>query len=256
MLRFLVRTAVLLLLLVVAHAFPTAAQVIPVRTVPVASGDQFLFLPSTTMSLGGVSLAVTDTLADGWSNPARGATLRSSAFVGSPTFYAISHDGGAGKTLPVGALLTDDRWFGGLVVALQQIENASGDQAVFIEPWVNWVGPPRRLSDASSRNLFAQGFVGRRLGDGPWSLGMGFSTARLNAMDGVDLLYVGAERIDQSGTVGEVKAGLFREGTRDRLDISVVHNRVSMTHDVSYLDWTWDTLTWIPTVTRRVLSSS
>jgi hypothetical protein len=71
-------------------------------------------------------------------------------------------------------------------------------------------------------------------------------------MDGVDLLYTGADRIDQSGTVGDVKLGLFRAGDRDRLGIVLVHSRVSMRHDVTYLDVTWDTLTWNPTVTPRV----
>ena len=123
---------------------------------------------------------------------------------------------------------------------------------MFIEPWVRWEGPARRLSDASARNLFAKGFVGRRLGEGPWSMGLGFSTARLDAMDGVDLLYVVADRIDQSGTLGEVKLGLFRDGPRDRLGLVMVHHRVSMTHDVTYTDVTWDTLTWIPTITPRV----
>lgn len=252
MFRSLVRIVAVFLIFVGAHLLPADAQVIPIRTVPVASGDQFLFLPSTSMAMGGVSLAVDDSLADGWSNPARGIVLGDPVFLGSPTFYGISRNGGSGKTLPVGALLTDGTWFGGLAVALQQIDNASGDRAVFIEPWVRWNGPPRRLSDSSARNLFAQGFVGRRLGSGPWSMGLGFSTARLGAMDGVDLLYTGADRIDQSGTLGEVKVGLYREGVRDRLGLVVVHNRVSMTHDVTYIDVTWDTLTWIPTITPRL----
>jgi len=252
MLRSLVRVAAVLLILVGTHLLPAGAQVIPIRTVPVASGDQFLFLPSTTMAMGGVSLAVDDSLADAWSNPARGIVLRDPAFIGSPTFYGISGNGGSGKTLPVGALLTDGTWFGGLAVALQQIENASGERGFFIEPWVPWNGPARRLSDASARNLFARGFVGRRLGAGPWSMGLGFSTARLDAMDGVDLLYTGAERIDQSGTLGEVKLGLYREGLRDRLGLVLVHSRVSMVHDVTYIDITWDTLTWTPTVTPRL----
>jgi hypothetical protein len=117
---------------------------------------------------------------------------------------------------------------------------------------VLWFGEPPRLSDASARNVFAQGFVGARLGEGPWSLGVGFSVAGLDALDGVDLLYANAETVDQHGTMGDVRLGLYRDGARDRLSLLLVHDRISMTHDVSYLDFQWDTLNWVQNVTRRV----
>ena len=100
-------------------------------------------------------------------------------------------------------------------------------------------GPTRTLSEAFGRNLYATGFLGRRLG-GEWSVGLGLASARLGAMDGVDLLYSGAQRIGQSGGMSDVRLGLYRTGERDRLSLLVLHSRVSMTHEVTYLDWLWD----------------
>ena len=40
------------------------AQVIPLKTVPVATGDQFLLLPSQRLGMGGVSIALDDALLD------------------------------------------------------------------------------------------------------------------------------------------------------------------------------------------------
>jgi len=196
------------------------AQLITVRTVPVASGDQFLTVPSATLGMGGVRLAIDDSIADGWSNPAKGVFVTESALLGAPAFYGIyqSGDGGGGKTLPLTGLLSGEHWFGGVSVALQKITNA---------------GLP---FEESSRNLYGRGYVGRKVGRAGWSVGAAMSTARLNAMDGVDLLYAGARSIDQRGSVTDVRAGAYRRGEGDRIGFTLVHNRVSMEHYVSYPD--------------------
>jgi hypothetical protein len=207
-----------------------SAQVIPVRTVPVASGDQFLLFPSQTLTMGGVTVAVDDSLSDGWSNPAKGRLLSESALFGSPTYYSISQDGGGGRTLPLGGLLTGSSWFGGVSVALQEIENpmAAAGFCCF----------EGRLGDEFRRNLYAAAFAGRRIGGGSWSAGIGASAAALGAMDGVDLLYSGASRIEQSGSLQDVRVGLYRDDARDRVSILALHSRVTMTHDVTY-EWGW-----------------
>jgi hypothetical protein len=250
--RRLVRIPFLLAFCLSVAPAPAWSQLVPVKTVPVAAGDQFLLLPSATLGMGGVTLAVDDSLADPWTNPAQGVFIREPALLGSPTFYTISSQGGSGATFPVGAFFQGGRWFGGAAVALQQIDNATGQNDIFWLRPAPWPGGEQRLSDASNRNLYAQGFVGARLGDSPWSLGLGFHGAALDAMDGVDLLYMNAESIEQSGTVSDVRVGLYRDGDRDRLALLLLHDRVSMTHDVTYLDIQWDTVSWIPTATRRV----
>ena len=218
------RISLNLLLFTILAGAGLPAQLIPVRTVPVASGDQFLTVPSETLGMGGVMIALDDSLADGWVNPAKGIFIGESSFLGAPTFYGISDHGGGGKTL-----------------AVQQIDNPEERWGwrPFIEPGVIWDSQPQRLSDVSSRNLYARGFIGRKVDSGPWSVGFGFSTAQLNAVDGVDLLYAGADRIDQSGSASDVRLGLYRTGERDRISLVGVYNRISMTHDVTWTDFIW-----------------
>jgi hypothetical protein len=219
---------------------PAATQLVPLRTVPVASGDQGVFLPSEALGMGGVRLALDDTLGDAWIHPARGARLQGATLLASPTLYGISADGGGGRTFPLTALLAGERWFGGGTVALQQIDNEAGrGDLVVIDPLPGWGGGEERLSDRSLRNLYARAFLGRRLGDGPWSVGVGVSIAELDAVDGVDLLYAGAERIEQDGTTGDLRFGLFRDGSRDRLALQLLHHRVDVVHEVTFLDLFW-----------------
>lgn len=248
----LVRSAALSTALLALLAPGARPQVIQVKTVPVASGDQFLTLPSARLGMGGVTLAVDDSLADPWSNPGQGVFVTVPALLGSPTLYDISDGGGGGRTFPVAGLFRGGRWFGGAALALQQIDNTtSRDQVIWLRP-VTWWGDAPRLSDASNRNLYANGFVGARLGEGPWSLGLGLSAASLDAVDGVDLLYANAQAIRQSGTAGDVRVGLYRDGPRDRLGVVVVHDRMSMTHDVTYVDIVWDTVQRMPVAHERV----
>ena len=212
--------AVALVALSAAAAPTLEAQLIAIRTVPVASGDQFLTAPSATLGMGGVRFAIDDSIADGWSNPAKGVFVTESSLLGSPAYYGIyaTGDGGGARTFPLTGLLSGSHWFGGVSVALQQVAND---------------GPG---IDESSRNLYGRGYVGRRVGRAGWSVGAAMSTARLNAMDGVDLLYAGARRIDQRGSVTDVRAGAYRTGAGDRIGFTVVHNRVSMAHYVTYFE--------------------
>src|SRR5436309_9136784 len=76
------------------------AQLISIKTVPIAQGDQFEIYPSHNLAMGGVSIAVPDTLLDPFRNPAKGARLAAAPrFFGSPTFYGFSTAAGGGRTL-------------------------------------------------------------------------------------------------------------------------------------------------------------
>lgn len=228
-----------LLFALLSAAAPAAAQIVPIRTVPVASGDQFLMLPSTSLAMGGVRLALDDSLADAWTNPTKGSFVGQSAFLSSPTFYTIEAGGGA-RTFPVAGVLGSPIWFGGLAFALQQVaDGADGDFRV-ARPWIDiWPGPSMTLSRSSSRNLYAAAYAGLRLGPA-WSLGIGLGAASLDAMDGVDLLYAGADRIEQSGGTTDARLGTHREGERNRAALLLLHSRIAMTHEVSYVEWVWD----------------
>ena len=89
-----------LLVLLAAAAAPAAAQLIAIKTVPVAQGDQFAIFPSDNAALGGVSIALPDTLLDPFGNPATGSRVVTGRFFGSPTLFSVSHDAGGGRTLP------------------------------------------------------------------------------------------------------------------------------------------------------------
>ena len=251
MIRPFIRVLACLCLVATGVARPTRGQIIPVRTVPVASGDQFLLLPSTGLGMGGLAVAVDDSLADPWSNPAKGVMVRESAFLGSPTFYSISEDGGAGRSFPLAGVFVGSGWFAGTALAIQQIENDNRGDGFFAQPTFDVWGPPRRLSEAFERNLYGAGFLGRGLG-GPWSVGLGLSAAQLDAMDGVDLLYAGADRIEQRGSTQDIRLGLHRDGGLDRLSLLLLHSRVSMTHDVTYEGWIWDPVTLTSVFESRV----
>ena len=247
-------TAIAALLLTALVPIPTAllsAQIVPIRTVPVASGDQFLVLPAANLGMAGVHFALNDSLADPWANPAKGVFIDESSFLGSPTFYGISNNGGSGKTFPVAGLFHGVDWFGGASLALQQVNNSS-DRRFSLDQQVQWIGRQRRLSDVSARNLYASGFLGRQIGAGPWSIGLAASASHLDAVDGVDLLYAGADRIEQSGRASDLRLGLYRDGARERLAIVLVNSRISMTHDVTYIDFNWDDPMEPPTAQARI----
>src|SRR5213594_4076255 len=110
----------LTLLAVLAHE--ASAQVIAIRTVPIAQGDQFAIFPSNNFGMGGVSIALPDTLLDPFVNPAKGARLGAAHFFSAPTFYGISHGAGGGRTLPLATIAGSGTWFGGLSLALQEVD--------------------------------------------------------------------------------------------------------------------------------------
>lgn len=153
------------LLVTLAGAAP--AQLITVKTVPLAQGDQFEIFPSQTRGMGGVSIARADTLLDPFLNPATGARLRGARFFGSPTFYSVSNEAGGGRTLPIGAFLGFGAWYAGLSVALQEVAagrpNAPGPIVTFdrSRAVVDSHLPAPGGDERSHANAFAFALLGR-----------------------------------------------------------------------------------------------
>ena len=221
-----------------------SAQLIPIRSVPVASGDQFLLYPSQNLAMGSVRIALDDRLLDPFVNPATGSRIREETLVSSPTFYTISNDNGAGRTLPIAILAGSDEWFGGGSFSLQELISANRDQILGI-----WRRPrvDQTLREQSATNLYLHGYLGRRLGDSGFSLAGSVSWASLNAIDGVEHLYSLSQSIDQKGSSVDLRLGLLGEMEGERtLQAIVLHHRFDATHDVSYLDniWNKDQLLW------------
>ena len=232
---------------VLALASAAPAQLIQIKTVPVAQADQFDLFPSRSFAMGGVSIAVDDPWLDPFVNPAKGVRLKAGRVAGAPGVFSVSNDAGGGRTLPISALVSGGSWFGGLALAFQEIDDARDvfgitqqfgvlERASSVAPL-----PIQQPSRQSRGNKFVHAMIGTPLGDGSLSLGASLQWAELNAIDGVDFLYARALDLKQFGHVVDARVGLLKqwEGKRS-LEAMLLHNRIDMAHDVSYLDWFWD----------------
>src|SRR5256884_9829769 len=103
--------------LLLALAGPAAAQLISIKTVPIAQGDQFEIFPSNNLGMGSVSIALADTLLEAFLNPAKGARLWAARFFGAPTAYGISQSACCGRTLPLAIYAGTDGWVGSVSLA-------------------------------------------------------------------------------------------------------------------------------------------
>lgn len=237
-------------LLLIAASTTAGAQLIGVKTVPIAEGEQFSFLPSANGGMGGVNIVLADSLLDPFINPAKGSFVRSSRVIGSPAFYSISDGAGSGRTLPMGGIRRTGNSFAGLVLALQEVDPAGA----FVDPGFRladvtttssvsiWPPPPAPAKPHTNR--YAIALAGREIPDAGLSIGASVSWSGLRAVDGVDLLYPRSQGVEQSGSALDLRLGLTKELPGNQsLEAVLVHNRFRMAHDVSYVSWTWDPVT-------------
>ena len=230
---------------VAAMATSASAQLISVKTVPIAQGDQFDFFPSRNQGMASVSLAVADTLLDPFSNPAKGSRLQGSHFFGTPTFFKVSSKAGGGRTLPVTALGSSGSVFGGLSVVFQEIDAARrfDFQPVFTNSTIPGV------TEKSHHNRYGFAMLGKAFPSAGVSVGASIFGAGLEAVDGVDLLYAGSQAIEQQGQSIDARVGFLKEWSpAHSLEAVIVHNRYRSAHHVTYADWFWDpeTRTTVP----------
>jgi hypothetical protein len=230
-------------------AGPVTAQLIAIRTVPISQSHQFDLFPSLRMGMGGVSIAVDDSLHDPFSNPAKGVRLGASSFFGSPGLYSVSHGAGAGRTLPLGTWLRSGNWFGGAALALQQIDPSESGQVFFppvcaaCDAAFPRVGPQVQLpaTARSHGNAFVYAMLGTSLPTLGLSVGASVEWAGLHGVDGVDLLYPSSARLIQHGHELDLRLGALKQWDGGRaLSAVLVHNRFAATHDLTYVDSFWD----------------
>ncbi len=216
---------------------PALAQLISVKTVPIAQGDQFDFFPSRNQGMASVSIALADTLLDPFSNPAKASRLAGSHFFGTPTFFSVSSDAGGGRTLPLTSLARSRSLFGGIGIAFQEIDAAR--RADFQPIFENNSIPG--VTEKSHRNQYAFAMAGKAFPAAGISVAASIFGAGLEAVDGVDLLYAGSQAIDQRGQSMDVRLGVLKEWSpAQSLEAVLVHNRYRSQHDVTYVDWFWD----------------
>ena len=257
------KRAVRLSSLLLALAGPAAAQLISIKTVPIAQGDQFEIFPSNNLGMGSVSIALPDTLLDPFLNPAKGARLGAARFFGAPTAYGISHDAGGGRTLPLAVNAGSGAWFGAFSLALQQVDASKppsfngGGGFVALAPvrldttFAPVASVPPRQDSYGNQYVFAM--LGRRAPSRGLSLAASALWARLTGVDGVDLLFAGSAGLKQFGHALDLRLGLLQEWPGERsLAAVVLHNRFGMTDDVAYLDQVWNPATQQTTVRTRL----
>lgn len=223
---------------------PAAAQLINLRTIPVASGDQFMIYPSENLAIGGVRIALSDPLLDPFVNPARGADLPASLAFAMPTFYTVGQNAGSAGTLSAGGLFSGGRFFGGALLALQQIKG--GEPFWGPMPLADFaVLPPDALANRSKTNKYATGYIGMNVGAGV-AVGVSGTVSDLNAVDGVEHLYAMAAQIEQAGSLTDLRLGARKHlGGGGLIEGVALYNRYDMTHDVYYVEWVpIDTLNW------------
>ena len=225
-LQLALRLALLALLVLFLGAVGAGAQLVTPKTLPVFQDAQFDVAPSSRPGLGGAFIALEDTLGDPFVNPAKAVRLRGVSASVAPYTHGISGDRGGGRTLPVALLAGGGAWAGGALLAYQSLDRE---------------GPARTrpTSERTANNQYLAGMLARRIGT--VSLGASVSHAGLEAVDGVDLLYAGSDRIDQRGSVTEYRVGALRDfGPGHAAELLAVHSRTDVAHDVHFTFWNWD----------------
>jgi hypothetical protein len=237
-----------------SFASPSArAQLIPIKTIPIAQGSQFEIFPSSNLGMADVSIALADSIGDPFVNPATTTRLRGSRLFLTPTVYSVSGDAGGGRSLPFALLARHGDWFGGLALTLQQVEPSRAPQQGFGGPVALQPPPgggsvlPPTITGNTARahgNGYVFGMLGRRFSANNLSIGASVTWTDLHALDGVDLLYEGSRGITQTGNALDLRVGALKEWPGERgaraLEAIVVHNRFSTTHDVLFADVFWD----------------
>jgi hypothetical protein len=209
--------SVLWLALTLGGGVSAHAQLVTPKTVPIHQDNQFAIFPSSRSGMADVGLALDDTLGDPFANPAKAAVIRSGVLFTNPYSHGVSSGAGGGNTFPVGGFAAFGDWTGSAVFAVQQLNHGRGIA----------------IADRTASNQYGSVVLARRLPNGV-SVGGSAYVAGLNAVDGVDLLYQGNDRLVQSGTLSDFRLGMTKAWDRRRIEFVVLHNRTNMTQDVHY----------------------
>lgn len=216
------------------------AQIISVKTIPIAESEQFAFLPTSGRTT--MSMVLVDSLRDPFDNPAKGSLLRRSQYFGAPSFFSVTGNAGGGTTFPMGALWKRGSSFAGLAVAFQQIDrpNSNGFFGPVFDPLtgVQSAGPQEQPS-LSNRYAFAM--FGHSLDSGRVSFAGSVLWSNLNALDGSDQFYDGNQSLSQLGDAIDLRFGVTKAMRNGRsFEAMVLRNHFAMSDEVGFVDFFWD----------------
>lgn len=243
-----------LLLLCALLTLPAPAQLIPIKTIPVAEGNQFLTTPSRAQAMGGLHMTIQDPLSDPFQNPAWGTAVQGLRFMSAPVYYGITENtgwgfgNGSGRTMPLGVLAQKDGYFAGAMATLQTLTVnesnfwgcATCDFLLLADDVQQdlWPTPVSNDGDRYFTNTYLFGLLGRHLPNTNWSVGLSVFHARLGALEGVRLLYAQGSDVEQDGDMQVYRLGaVYQSPTGRTAEIAVAHHRFSMQHTLA--DWTW-----------------
>jgi hypothetical protein len=234
------RAYVIAFLSAYAAAPAARAQLITVKSAPIADGGQFAFHPSANLGLGALSIALADSSLDPFTNPAKGSRLTGTRVFGAPTFFSVSRRAGGGLTLPLGLSFSSGKWFSQMLVAMQEVDNAGTSQNVFPELAATLDGNMQIIDqkEVSRTNKYLHGLVGRRFTE--LSVAASASYWGLNAIDGAELFYGGNNPVRESGGALDMRVGVFKDYGRQSFEAIVLHNRVGVDQDVAFIRQMWD----------------
>jgi hypothetical protein len=227
-------------------------QVIQIKTLPIADGDQWRFFPSANAGMAGVSIALPDSLLDPFVNPALGSRVSAGSrgiFFGSPAFYSVSKNAGGGQSFPAGGIIRHGSTFGGFALVLQEVDHPNVTSGGFFPPVPlaagtnTSVAPPitQTPSTPSRQNRYAFASLGHVIAASKLSFAASVLWSGLRNVDGVDLLYAGSQAINQHGDALDARLGLSKEWAGSQnFEAILVRNRFGMTHDVTWSDLFFD----------------
>jgi len=218
----------LFFLLLILLPLAGLAQIVNVKSIPLATGDQFNIYPAKNFGMAGLSIAIDDSLYDGFKNPAKGIFNHGINLFTIPSFYTITDNLGSARSFPLGFNYGNGKLFCGGAFSMQQLKGFEGNNSDIFD------------LDDSNTNIYLHGFFGKKLMNSGASVGLGVSWAKLRGMDGVDLLYANSDGVEQSGNVFDARLGLFKLFRENQqLELTGLYHYVEMRHDVSYRNWIW-----------------
>jgi len=237
--------------LLTIRAGPLTAQVVTVRTVPLPRWQQFDRLPSNTRAMGGIRVAVDDSLGDPFVNPAKGAHLAGARLITSPSVYHTNINPETGTSLPIGLTAKVGSWFGAAAFSWQNVKLTQRFLPTTC-PGCDLLGDPR-IPPPNPTNESGQIAIGRRLAGAGLSIGASVGWQTLGWAQGLQSLYATGARIEHDGSATDFRVGAVKTLTGGRsLSALLLHQRYAATHDVLFLDQAVETNPWRVTTTGRL----